>query len=490
MTTGGLNRDTALQKPSVLNVQRLRLAGRAPATPFSILLDDGSIVQIERLLRVLPGKRIVGEGRWKNHHVLAKLFIANASARHWATEKSGIEALGKAGVPTPALLLASPLPGAGHVILTPFIENAQSLSEAWKLLAGGRAGSVDALDVLCPAFRELGRLHANGLVQDDLHLGNFLRRGQDVLIVDGDAVRAVSPGMPLVDKVAMANLALLLAQLPIAWDAFWPPLIDAYVSGGGVPPSSPSNLDGEVMRAREWRLKDFLDKTLRDCTLFSAERTALRFSVRQRDAFDLVAPIVQAPDAAVGGGKMLKDGRTSTVAQVSAGDQRLVIKRYNLKSLRHALARFWRPSRAWHAWREGHRLEFFGIATPRPLALVEERIGPMRGRAFLVTEYCPGVDLLALLSADRLPEGDIAQEIVSLFSVLHHLQISHGDLKATNLIWHAGRLFLIDLDAMQQHRSRRRYAYAWRRDRARLLRNWSESSVLYHWLDENLPRDH
>ena len=46
---------------------------------------------------------------------------------------------------------------------------------------------------------------------------------------------------------------------------------------------------------------------------------------------------------------------------------------------------------------------------------------------------------------------------------------------------------VIDLDAMVQHQSPRRYAKAWRRDRARLLRNWAPASVLYRWLDATLP---
>ena len=67
------------------------------------------------------------------------------------------------------------------------------------------------------------------------------------------------------------------------------------------------------------------------------------------------------------------------------------------------------------------------------------------------------------------------------------MRISHGDLKATNLLWDQGRIVLIDLDAMVQHRSVRQHARAWQRDRSRLLRNWPQDSVLYQWLEANLP---
>ena len=165
----------------------------------------------------------------------------------------------------------------------------------------------------------------------------------------------------------------------------------------------------------------------------------------------------------------------------------LVVKRYNLKNIWHAFGRSWRPSRAWHSWREGHRLRFYGIATPEPLALVEERFGPLRRRAFLVNAFCPGRDLLEILSADAEPPAEIAAALLALFGTLHALRISHGDFKATNLLWHDGQVVLIDLDAMTQHRSSRTHAQAWRRDRARFLRNWPAGSPLVRWLDARLP---
>ena len=70
---------------------------------------------------------------------------------------------------------------------------------------------------------------------------------------------------------------------------------------------------------------------------------------------------------------------------------------------------------------------------------------------------------------------------------MHRQRISHGDLKATNLLWDAGQVLLIDLDAVVQHRSPTTHARAWRRDRTRLLRNWPADCVLQRWLDARLP---
>ena len=57
------------------------------------------------------------------------------------------------------------------------------------------------------------------------------------------------------------------------------------------------------------------------------------------------------------------------------------------------------------------------------------------------------------------------------------------------VVFAEGRVWLIDLDAMKQHRSDTAFARVWRRDRARFLRNWAASSLLCRWLDTNLPAD-
>ena len=475
-----------MREPPVLDAVALRDAGRQPAVPFVLQLGDGSALIIRQILRVLPGKRIVGRAEWGGVSVLAKLFVGSASERHWRREKAGIDALRAASVCSPELLLVEALPAGGHVLLTTFIDGAQSIADRWQPLATLSAGDPLAVEVLAPAFATLGQLHGRGLVQEDLHLGNFLLRDGLVHVIDGDGVRALSPGQPLPIAAAEANLALLCSQLPIAWDVCLDDLVVAYRRTGGCDVDRP-RLAGAIARARARRVADYLDKAGRDCTLFAADQSATQRRVIVRsviDAFERLGSL----DEAIAGGEVFKDGGTCTVAHVTDQESDWVIKRYNLKSATHAVGRAWRPSRAWHSWREGHRLSLLGIATPRPLALVEERWGPLRRRAFLLTTYCPGRSLLDVLSAEHEPESALASALLMLFASLNSARISHGDLKATNLLWDGARLWLIDLDAVCQHRTEFGYRRAWQRDRSRFLRNWPVGSVLRRWLEQYLPR--
>jgi hypothetical protein len=101
----------------------LREAGRELATPFEVCRDDGKILAVSRLLRVLPGKRIVGEARWRNRRVLVKLFVSRNGARYWQRERRGLTLLRDAGLPTPEIVDAGRIDGGGHYLLTGFILN-------------------------------------------------------------------------------------------------------------------------------------------------------------------------------------------------------------------------------------------------------------------------------------------------------------------------------------------------------------------------------
>ena len=475
----------SLAMHALTDAAALRAAGRCPSLPFRLVLADGQCLVVRSLLRVLPGKRIVGEAEYVGGRVLAKVFVATGSKRHWQRECAGIGALHKASLPTPDVLASSEMAGGGYVVLTRFYEDAESLADAWKRADNSQAGDVSAENVLSPALALVARMHQRGLMQDDLHLGNFLCVAGQLLIIDGDSVRA--SGSRLTAAQAAENLGLLLAQLPAVRDQGCKRFLDDYSRAGGIPGINADGLQVVIDRLRAQRLKEYLGKCARDCTLFAAEKSALRMSAIWRESLDALVPLLSDPDRALEAGVRLKSGRTCTVARVASVGGDLVLKRYNLKNFSHAFSRLWRPSRAWHSWRAGHMLDFLGIPTPKPLAVVEERIGPLRRRAFLVTEYCPGPNLLRHLSPDQIPGPVDAEKILGVLHTLYRLRITHGDLKATNLLWCNGRMVLIDLDAMVQHTSEVAFRRAWRRDRTRLLSNWPASTALSRWFDDNLP---
>jgi tRNA A-37 threonylcarbamoyl transferase component Bud32 len=187
--------------------------------------------------------------------------------------------------------------------------------------------------------------------------------------------------------------------------------------------------------------------------------------------------LLSDPDACIKTGTILKDGNTATVAKVTIGSQTIVVKRYNIKNRRHALRRCLRPSRAVVSWKNAHRLLFLGIRTPRPIAVIEERWGIFRRRAYFIMAYLPGETIDKIVRAkidDSRAIGNCLDHLATLINQLASAQISHGDFKATNFLISSNQLHLLDLDGMTAHRINGAFKRAFRKDLVRLRLNWPD----------------
>jgi hypothetical protein len=64
--------------------------------------------------------------------------------------------------------------------------------------------------------------------------------------------------------------------------------------------------------------------------------------------------------------------------------------------------------------------------------------------------------------------------VVELLRLLAGALTSHGDFKATNFVLSDDKLFILDLDAMREHRFKWRFRRAFKRDLERLMQNWAD----------------
>ena len=472
-----------------MNLAELAQAGRSPPLPLTLTLPTGELA-LHQWLRVLPGQRYVARAEWQGREVLAKLLVGNKAERHFAREKDGAKLLAEQKMTTPALVVEGFSAGQGGWLLFDYLARAESLEQAWRDVASQPMLSDAQHGVLGDALGAIAQLHANGLWQSDLHLDNLLRHNGQLYFIDGGGVQSQRPGQPLARAEVLKNLGVFFAQLPPRLEPHLEELLVHYLLVNGEHALPLESLLREIAAVRRWRLRDYLSKLGRDCSLFSVSRNASQLRAVRREDEPLLRELLAAPDATVETGRALKSGGSATVTLVEQPGRRLVIKRYNIKNALHWLKRCWRPSRAWHSWIEGNRLDFLGIATPRPLAMLEVRWLGLRRRSYLITEYTAGEDIISrfqpyLSGSPREPE---LVALDQLFEALLRERISHGDMKGTNLLWEQGRWTLIDLDAAQQHSSDTRFARAYAKDRARFLRNWPADSLLHQLLDERLPK--
>ncbi|GAA5315043.1 MAG: lipopolysaccharide kinase InaA family protein [Candidatus Pelagadaptatus aseana] len=442
---------------------------RQPQLPLQL---EAPQLQLQQWLRVLPGKRYVAKALLNDSLVLVKLFLGGRAQKKVEAEIAGSQALAERNLPTPELL-ASGVSGNRGWVVYQWLDQAITLQQ----LAGISVEGLSSKHQRCPesvlqVAELIARMHDGGLIQQDLHPGNFIFASGQWWVVDAaDVVLSAEA------EAKKQNLAVFLAQIPPVWVSDVLNKLE----------SSESDHDDVVAMAhkwRAWRALDLARKSLRDCTLFQVNQTVRGFSSGWRDG----VAIPSDWDTLLEQGERLKDGGSATVGLIEYGQQKLVLKRYNLKNWRHWLKRFWRPTRAWHSWFVGHRLRVLGVPTPKPLVMAEERFGPLRGRGFLLSQQAPGDDILVACK-DAESTRAVAADIAAMLKIFIREKISHGDFKGTNLLWD-GQLHLIDLDAVQWHRDHGKWRKAFGKDISRLLRNWPEGSEQHRVMSEMIKELH
>ncbi len=450
-----------VQAAVLSGVELARLGRALPATyDVSIVTANRTVtLHCKGALRILPGRRIVVRAVIDGRTVLAKLFVGSRAAVERQWEEGGLSAFVRAGVATPEIVGRGTIAGGGEALLFEFLEDAKP------------AGESDLTQAM-PIF---ARLHAHGVVQNDLHAGNLLRTSRGLFLVDGGAVSGMGMDKPLSLHASVRNLALFLAQFRIRAEAGFVAAWHAYSVARGYKTidADGKELIDAVHRARRARVRDYLRKVMRDCSEFHAEQRFDRYVVCDRASFKGdVAALIDDIDARFAQGFVIKAGNTATVTRLYVDGEALVIKRYNIKSWRHALARMWRPTRAQRAWQNAHRLRLLGIPTFHPVALVEQRFGPLRRGAYLVMRDVGGVDL-----RERFANKHI-QVLVGLFGDLTRAGLVHGDTKSTNFVDVGGTIHLLDLDAMRAPRTKWGLRRGAARDIERFVSNWTDSVTI------------
>jgi len=149
----------------------------------------------------------------------------------------------------------------------------------------------------------------------------------------------------------------------------------------------------------------------------------------------------------------------------------VVLKRFRERVGWAGCWKLFRTSRAKKAWRAGHALLQRGIATPRPIAFCEPRFRGSPYYTYLVTEWISEAQNLHLWGWQlaQLPPKErhrlaarCAESLGRLVGRLHAFQISHGDLKMSNILVapRSGQLgvWLLDVEGVRiGRRNSRRY---------------------------------
>jgi tRNA A-37 threonylcarbamoyl transferase component Bud32 len=363
----------------------------------------------------------------------------------------------------------------------------------------------------------VARMHAAAIVHHDLHPGNLLVRLEaddrpSLYLID---LHAVQLGRSLGWRARRANLVILNRWFMLRASRsdrlrFW----QAYCrSDHPVIPSSRDPVMQQdlardlerrtwVSNLRFWQHRDrrCLASNRYYCRVRSA--VAAGYAVRDLD-LKVLTELLADPDAPFrrAGVVLLKDSRSSTVAEldvrVGGVVRRAVYKRFRVTSGVDPWAALVRRSPVLRSWIMGHGLRERCLPTARPLAAFQRRRAGLAYEGYLLTEKIPdAVDLHAFVAGlAKLPpverQASLRRRIEQVARVvcdLHRRQLSHRDLKATNVLLtrDPDAVWLIDLvglarcrklsrsrrvkDLARLHASFHEHAAVTRTDKLRFLR--------------------
>lgn len=449
----------------------------------NIVLQDKDRLHLESIVRIVPNKRLVCKALFNNQEVYVKLFFGRKARKYFLRDLAGVNLLLKNNILTPSIVYSGYTEEENiPVLVLAAIENSENAE-----ILFNKCALAKRLKLAINLVRAVASHHNANLIQSDLYFKNFLVRNDLVYTIDGDGIKS---NLVLRRKKYLSNLALLLSKFDVVDLKLWlPKLLTAYSQAR----FSQLSINCTEMNKliNKYRIKvsnDYANKKVfRRCTDVKVEKDRYLFKAISADYSDeqffLNSNFLNEVD---GLKKILKNGNTSTVWLSQINDSLIVVKRYNIKSLWHALSRAFRPTRAAKSWANSFRLNILGISTPKPIALIEKRWWGLRGKAYFLSEYLDApdaCDYFAKIKNKKLQAVAI-KSIVDLFYRMHLLKLSHGDMKSSNIKVLDGNPSLIDLDSMRQHRCDYFALKAHVQDLRRFMQNWQAQSALYNMFVE------
>lgn len=151
---------------------------------------------------------------------------------------------------------------------------------------------------------------------------------------------------------------------------------------------------------------------------------------------DFTAFIHTLPDIFEAEGTIVYDGRNKVKTFIVNG-QTIVVKRFRKPNFFQRIDySFIRTSKARRAYTFGLLFLSLGIATPEPMACIEQYSGKLFSQGFLVTEFCGDPDA-SILRSEPNKHDDLVDEIAHFIVHMHTKGCIHGDTNLTNFLYHS-----------------------------------------------------
>ena len=410
--------------------------------PFQLLIDctfpksKTESLTCTALLRAIAGRRMVYDAVWAKRPVIVKMFSHKIrAALHLKREWRGLTLLQKRRLSCPQPLFYGKTEDGSYAMVMEKIVDSSTALDVFN-----KAGNAEEkLKLLISICKEMAKQHSKGVLQKDLHLGNFLVKEEKIFTIDPTQMRFYRREVGR--KKSLSQIALLALSIGQERPESIARLCREYGLGRGW---SFDDSDMSLFRKRlAVHKKNGIRKELKKCLRTSKRQVRIKddswVAVFNRGFWQDGCPaeFVKQIDTIITEGRILKNGNTCTLSRVNRAGKNIVIKRYNHKGLVHSLRHTVKRSRARRGWLWAHRLGTLNIPTPKPVAYIEKRKGLIVWESYLVTEFVEGQNLHTFLQDSDVTKEQRSEAVGRIKELLDKLgreKITHGDLKQTNIL--------------------------------------------------------
>jgi tRNA A-37 threonylcarbamoyl transferase component Bud32 len=396
----GITRDDAKQQRSV---------------PLKVMIPGIGKVSFLKLLRVVPSRRITYLGQSDGMRLVVKLFYARwGSHRHWRRSERGCREFIERGVPSPGILFSGYLPQQGvHALVFEYLGDGSTLDNVV-----GNTGKPGRDVLLHALMAVIARHHECGIVQDDLHLGNFMVKEGNIYSLDGDHVK--SRHHPVGRMPSMRNLAQLLANHPAFFGSDADSWIRAYATRRGweFSDGEMEEIKDEILRTRKRKVSHHLRKMYRKWRpVGTSQPEGKSFLLRNlQDTEEDLSTISEAWE------RSFREGRpASGYSMISVLGKKMPVWSTTCSGPLF-LRRFWPATKV---LMDSFRLRSLDIESPQPMALVGRRSGVLRWDCSILFKPFEGGPLKDLI--DSVPDqdkADLAGKLADACAVLSSMGIT------------------------------------------------------------------
>ncbi len=413
-----------------------------------------------KILREVKGKRQVYDGLLNAEPVIIKLFANGIRGwKNFHKEKMALTKLAKTALLSPSVRVYGKV-RQGYAIVTEKIVDAVTVLEKYQKAKS----KSEKLAVALLFIKHVADQHNKGVLQRDLHMGNFLIKGEQVYAID--PARMVFDSKPIAKNKGLKQIAAVIAILDSDMKN---DLLSEYAKCRKIDVSQADKklIEKEIKRTKikgtKRGLKKFSRKNRRHLKIKTKNAIAM-FDVKMA-AKEQVQRLIENVDEMMAKGEILKNGRTCYVSKIKLNGKMIVVKRYNNKGFWHSVRHSIKGARAKRCWLMGLRLWMLKIKTPMPVGFIEIKHSGLIKNSYIITEFVEAENFATLLNDEN---AEIAAE--KIVNKLDQWKITHGDLKPSNILIVKNNAdskmeaVLTDLDSMVCHKTKLIYNYYRKKD--------------------------